>query len=213
MTDDKPTYVTVDRTLDKAVEHLTRIYLRQQIEGGLEALHNEEAEDEAPLLAPILTSDGLRAFLVKELGVEAETANPMRAAYASGLISTTVISMLTAVIALDAAMYAFLRGHGVISTTVLYVNDPVVYGALEARPPAPDEVMLHPIGDFYTEQQIPGDDRRDVVIGAIAWKGVYICRPALVNLEDIEDRFLEADEADKQVKPPTIKYVPRYGTH
>lgn len=213
MTEDEPAYLYCDQTLALAVDHLTRLYLENIVAEAAQAISDWDNGDyvEYPSRIPTLDPDRLKLHLASMLEI-ADKPSHLNT-YKAGLIAAKVIALETAQARLDAVMEQFLDACGIISPGMLYVNDPSVMDVVQRRPPAQNEILLVPLGDFYEEEQIDGDDRRDALIGVMQWSGFYLCRPALVSLPSIEDKLSRADQEDFVPKRPNVMYAASYGAH
>lgn len=211
--DSLPIYLPTDRTLSLAVEHLTRIYLENHAEETRRASEDREEGDvdSAPPKMPTLDHVALREYLSDHLEISA-ASRPMLKAYKGSLVALKTMSLLSTEAVLDLALLRFLAGRGTVSTTALYVNDPAVMGIVNKRPPGPHEVLLCPFRDFYSERQIEADNRADALVGVIQWQGFYLCRPALVALEDIEDSLVTLPVLS-YTKAPTVEHIHLFGAH
>lgn len=207
-TDDAPAFQPLDRTYDQLVEHSMRIFLNSYAEQAAESLE----EDGIHGTLGVISTDRLGDYL-RDACELSETALPEEENLVTALIMAQSISLLCATTTLDLAMESFMKGDGVLSAGSLFINDPVVIQALNGYEMPDGEVILVPSADFYTTDQMPGDDRRDLLMGAIRWKGHYLCRPALVSLPDIEDALTSADNYGVVAKTANVSYLPRYGTH
>jgi hypothetical protein len=203
-----PAFVSVDKTLEKAVAEATRLYLEAFAETSVE-VGNEEGMHGA---LPFLNSEGLGCYLSESLALR-EDAHPWQKAYLNCLIGRASLALIQAQLEIDGAIEDALKGKALISASSMYVNDPAVFASLELYTPPPLEVMLVPISSYYKVPPIAGDHRRDLIVGALRWNNIYLCRPALVSLVDIQEELADADKFGPIFVGANVTYQPRYGTH
>lgn len=211
MSDYIPRTLPAARGARKAVETSAKNLLSELTEAT--AVCCEDEFDPGTFL-PVLRTGMLEAWLEDTVVVSPDTSRATRTDL-EVQSQIMVLSLAEKVLQIDLTLERYLsKTSATLSTSALHVNIPDIMEELGENTPEEGFVALIAVPNFYDEAP-QNDGRTDVLMGVALWQGFYLCRPALVSLEDFEPD--EGESALSQILPvlptPTISYYQSCGYH
>jgi hypothetical protein len=193
----KPVFVPLDKAVENAVDEMTAVYLSGLIRLSEEAAESNPEDEGASTVdeLPSLETDELRSWLIEACAPKDNVA-PSFSAYVASVVNSKLMALHSAQLELTVHMQTFLGGTDLrIAEHILLVNAPHVMDVLAENPMHPEGVMLIPIPEAVVDEEADPMKPLDVLMAVVRWEGVYLCRPAIVDLQEVEERLLEASKS------------------